>query len=140
MSTHYEGDRPPRREDVSGWAIGGMMFAATMLGMVGLFQILVGFVALVDDEFFVVTRNYTFDVDVTVWGLAHLALGAIALAVSFGLLSQSKWAGVTALVIAVLSAVANFFFIPYYPIWSLVLIGINVWIIWSVTRPGALSS
>ena len=43
-----------------------------------------------------------------------------------------------AIVVAVLSAVANFFFIPYYPIWALLLIGLNVWIIWAVTRPGAI--
>jgi len=42
--------------------------------------------------------------------------------------------------LAMLSALVNFFFIPYYPIWSLLIIGLNVWVIWSVTRAGALDS
>jgi hypothetical protein len=43
-------------------------------------------------------------------------------------------------VIAALSAVSQFFFIPYYPIWAVLLIAINLWIIWSLTRPGAIRS
>ena len=39
---------------------------------------------------------------------------------------------------AMLSAIANFFFIPYYPFWSILIIALNVWVIWAVTRPGAL--
>ena len=42
--------------------------------------------------------------------------------------------------LCMLSALVNFFFIPYYPIWSLVVIGLNVWVIWSVTRAGAIDT
>jgi hypothetical protein len=37
-----------------------------------------------------------------------------------------------------LSAISNFFFIPYYPIWAVLLIGLNEWVIWALTRPGAI--
>ena len=40
--------------------------------------------------------------------------------------------------LATLSAISNFFFIPYYPIWALLLIGLNIWVIWALTRPGAI--
>ena len=56
----------------------------------------------------------------------------------FGLFARALWAGVPAIVVAMLSAVSNFFFVPYYPIWAVLLIGLNVWIIWSLTRPGAI--
>jgi hypothetical protein len=46
---------------------------------------------------------------------------------------------VTAIVVAVLSAVANFFFIPYYPFWSILMIALAVWVIWALTRPGAVT-
>jgi hypothetical protein len=45
---------------------------------------------------------------------------------------------VTAIVLAAMSATANFFFIPYYPLWSIVVIALNVWVIWSLTRPSAI--
>jgi hypothetical protein len=51
-----------------------------------------------------------------------------------------EWAGVTAIMLAMLSALANFFFIPYYPIWSLLVIGLDIWVFWALTRPGAIKT
>jgi hypothetical protein len=127
-------------ERVSGWAIGGITFAATMLIMIGAFQVISGIAAIAEDEFLVLTANYVFDLDVTAWGWIHLLLGVVMLLAGFGLFSGATWAGVTAITIAVLSAVANFFFIPYYPFWSILVIGLDVWVVWALTRPGAMRS
>jgi cytochrome c oxidase subunit IV len=138
MSTQMQ--TPPQRQEVSGWAVGGIVFAATMMVLIGVFQALAGLVAIFNDEFYVVTQNYTFDLDVSAWGWIHLLVGLAVLATGFGLFARSAWAGVTAIVLCMLSALVNFFFIPYYPIWSLVVIGLNVWVIWSLTRPGAIET
>ena len=130
--------QPPPSRSPSGWATGGLVFAATMLTLVGVFQAIAGLVAIFDDEFYVVTRNYTFDLDVSAWGWLHLLIGIALFATGVGLFQRSAWAGVGAIAVAAVSALANFFFIPYYPIWALVLIAIDLWIIWSVTRPGVL--
>ena len=132
----------PRRveEDVSGWALGGIAFAATALVMIGAFQLLEGLVAIFNDEFFVVARNYTFDLDVSAWGWIHAIIGLVALITGFGLYSRATWAGVVAIFICMLSALSNFFFIPYYPIWALLVIGLNFWVIWALTRPGAINT
>ena len=58
----------------------------------------------------------------------------------WGLFTRATWAGVTAIFLAMLSAVVNFFFIPYYPFWSLLLIALDVWVIWSLTRPSVIRS
>jgi hypothetical protein len=131
-------DLPPPPAPPEGWALGGLLFAACMLMLAGTFQVIAGIVALVDDDFYVRTANYTFDLDTTAWGWVHLIIGAVLLLVALGLFNRSTWAGVAALAIAILSAIANFFFIPYYPVWALVLIGIDVWVIWALTRPGAI--
>jgi hypothetical protein len=124
--------------EVSGWALGGIAFAGTVLIMVGAFEIIAGLVAIFDDSFYVIRANYTFDLDTTAWGWIHLVLGIALLCTGFGLFSRSTWAGVTAIVLAAMSATANFFFIPYYPLWSIVVIALNVWVIWSLTRPSAI--
>ena len=139
MSTMQEPTRPPQKE-VSGWALGGIAFAATMMTLIGVFQALSGLVAIFNDEFYVVAQNYTFDLDVTVWGWIHLLIGLAILATGLGLFARRPWAGVAAIMLCMLSAISNFFFIPYYPIWSLVLIGLAVWVIWAVTRPGAIET
>jgi uncharacterized membrane protein len=129
-----------RSEPVSGWAVGGLVFAASMMTLVGVFQALTGLVALFNDEFYVVTRNYTFDLDVTAWGWIHLILGLLLIVTGIGLFGRRTWAGVAGIMLAMLSALANFFFIPYYPIWSLVVIALDIWIIWALTRPGAIET
>ena len=133
--TEYERSDGPA---VSGWAVGGITFAGVIMILVGSFQTIAGLVAIIDDDFYVVAQNYTFDVDTTAWGWIHLLLGILILLAGFALFAGSAWAAVTAVVLAVLSAIANFFFIPYYPFWSLLMIALAVWVIWSLTRPGAV--
>ena len=128
------------RQNVSGWAIGGVTFAATMLLIIGTFQVITGLVAIIDDEFYVVGRNYTFELDTSAWGWIHLIIGLLVGLCGFGLLTRSAWAGAGAIFLASLSAIANFFFIPYYPFWSILVIALNVWVIWAITRPGALDN
>ena len=139
MSTTQRGERTTE-QPISGAAAGGIAFAVTMAGLVGMFQILQGLVAVFNDEFYVVTRNYTFDLDVSAWGWIHVIIGVLMLCVAFGLYAGALWAGIGGLAIAMLSALSNFFFIPYYPIWALLLIGLDAWIIWSLTRPGVIKT
>ena len=134
MSTSQRGTE----QEVSGWAASGITFAATMAVLVGTFQVMQGLVAVFNDDFYLVTRNYTFDLDVSAWGWIHVLIGAVMLGVGFGLYARALWAVIGGLAVAMVSALANFFFIPYYPIWALLLIALDVWIIWSLTRPGAI--
>jgi hypothetical protein len=130
LMAQYEADSPR----VSGWAIGGLTFAASMLFLIGAFQVIAGLAAIINDEFFVIGRNYTFDLDVSAWGWIHLILGGLLLFAGWGLYAMRTWAVITALVLAMLSAIDNFFFIPYYPWWSLLIIALDIWVIWSLTR------
>ena len=129
-------DQRGTRQDPSGWAIGGVLFAASILTLIGCFQVIAGLVAIFDDEFYVVARNYTFNLDTSAWGWLHLLLGLLLLLTAFGLFTLRSWAIITAVVLAILSAIANFFFIPYYPFWSILVIALDVWVIWALTRPG----
>jgi hypothetical protein len=133
--TQYDTADTPR---VSGWAVGGITFAASMLILIGAFQAIDGLVAIFNDDFFVRIQNYTFDLDVTAWGWIHLILGVLLIVTGWGLYAAREWAAVTAIFLAMLSAIANFFFIPYYPFWSILVIALDVWVIWALTRPGAL--
>jgi hypothetical protein len=124
--------------EVSGWAVGGITFAGVMMILIGTFEAIAGLVAIIDDNFYVVGQNYTFDIDTTAWGWIHLLLGVLLILAGFYLFRGAAWAAVTAVVLAGISAIANFFFIPYYPFWSLLMIAMAIWVIWALTRPGAL--
>ncbi|HWD48060.1 MAG TPA: hypothetical protein VHM23_30870 [Actinomycetota bacterium] len=124
------------RGTTTSWAVGFILFAAIMMLMVGVFQALQGLVAIFENEFYVATRNYLFQFDATTWGWIHLVLGVIVAFAGWGLLSGRTWARAVAITVALLSAISNFLFIPYYPFWALLIITLDVFVIWAVAAHG----
>jgi hypothetical protein len=124
------------REQPPSWAVGFIVFAAVMMMMAGVFQALAGLVAIFENEFYVATRNYLFQLDATTWGWIHLIGGVIVALAGFSLLSGATWARAVGITLAVLSAIANFLFIPYYPFWSLLIIALDVFVIWALAVHG----
>jgi hypothetical protein len=123
-------DRP------SGWAVGFTVFAGVMMIMMGILHALWGLAAIIEDEFFVATRNYLYNVDVTGWGWVHLIAGAIVILAGFWVFTGAVWARIVGVILAVLSAIANFLTIPYFPVWSLVIIAVDIVAIWALTVRG----
>jgi hypothetical protein len=120
----------------SGTAVGFIIFAAIMMMMAGSFQFFAGLIAIFENEFYVTTRNYIFQFDATTWGWIHLLLGILVGFAGWALLAGRTWARVLAITLAVLSALANFLFLPYYPFWALIIITLDVFVIWAVTAHG----
>ncbi|MEU4559480.1 hypothetical protein AB0F72_13930 [Actinoplanes sp. NPDC023936] len=120
----------------NGWAVGLTTFAGVLMIMVGCFQAFVGFVGLLENEIYVNTPNYVVEFDVTVWGWVHLLFGLVVLCAGFAVLAGQTWGRVVGIILAGLSALANFAFIPYYPIWSLVIITLDVFVIWALAAHG----
>ncbi|MFE3034260.1 hypothetical protein ACFXKY_21800 [Streptomyces canus] len=135
-ATHTRAEHRAKQE----WATGLTAFGAVMLFLVGLLDIFRGIMAIAEDDVFLTTRNYAFQFDLTGWGWVHLALGAVAVIVSAGLLRTSTWARVVGVAIGALVIIANFLSLPYYPVWSLVMITMSAFIIWAlcVVQPGNL--
>ena len=135
VSPHY---RSPARaeEEPSGAAAGFILFAAIMMIMAGVFQAIQGLVGIFENEFYVATRNYMFQFDATAWGWIHLIGGLLVLLAGFAVIAGQTWARVVAIVLAVLSALANFTFIPYYPFWALTVIAIDIFVIWALAAHG----
>ena len=99
-----------------------------------------GIAAINNDIVIVRSKNYTFGLDLTAWGWIHVILGALVVFAGIALFSRKAWAVITALALAMLSAINNFFYLPHYPFWSILVIAIDIWIIWSLTRPGVIAA
>ena len=132
----YSSSASRAQRETPGWAVGFIMFAAIMMIMVGVFQALQGLVGIFENEFYVPTRNYLLQFDATTWGWTHLLLGLLIAFAGYGLLSGKTWARTVAIFLAVLSAIANFAFIPYYPFWSLLIITLDIFVIWAIAARG----
>jgi len=123
-------------ENRSSLAVGVTVFAATLMIMIGFLHAMQGLVALFNDTFFVVREDWIFSFDVTTWGWVHLLLGVLVALAGFALFNGAVWARTVGVVVAVLSVVANFMWLPYYPIWALVIIALDVFVIWALTVHG----
>ncbi|MFJ9037227.1 hypothetical protein ACIRF8_11640 [Streptomyces sp. NPDC102406] len=117
-------------------AVGFSVLAGCLMLLVGSYHVITGIVGIVDDEFFVVTRNYTYEFDTTAWGWIHLLSGLIVVAAALGVFAGSTWARVVGMILAGASAVESFFFIPYYPVWSIIIIALDVVVIWALAVYG----
>jgi hypothetical protein len=120
----------------SGWATGLVVFAGVMMILVGGLQAFTGLVAIFEDEFYVTTRDYILQFDATSWGWIHLLLGVLVLLAGFAVLAGQTWGRVVGITLAVISAFANFAFIPYYPFWSMTIIALDIFVIWALAVHG----
>ena len=120
----------------SGWAIGGTAFAGFMMIVMGGWWIISGLVAVFNSEFYVVGTEYIFQFDASTWGWVHLILGIAILLAGFSLFSAATWARVVGVIIAVVSLLVAFAWLPWYPFWSIIFIAVSVLVIWSLTAHG----
>jgi hypothetical protein len=111
---------------------GGTILAATLLILSGLWSFFVGLTAIIKQSFFVATPNYTYQFSVHSWGWIHLILGIVVFAAGVCVLLGQTWAKALGIVLAVFSGIANFMFLPHYPLWSIVVIAIDVFIVWAL--------
>ena len=124
------------RRKSSGWAAGAILFAGLMMIVVGIWEALEGLIAIFENEFYVATRRYLFQFDVTTWGWIHVVLGLVVAYAGYGLLTGRTWARVVVITLAGLSAIANFLWLPHYPFWALLIIAVDVFVIWAVAVHG----
>jgi hypothetical protein len=127
---------PLSQNEPSGWAIGWALFAAVMLITVGCFQVIAGIAAIAEDDLYVKGADYVLQLDVTTWGWVHLLLGAILILSGLGIMTGNVLARTVGVFVAALSMVANFAFIPWYPVWSIAVIAVDVAVIWALTAHG----
>jgi hypothetical protein len=122
-------------DERTGW-VGWIVFAATMMIVGGTLNAFYGLIAIVNDEWVVFGNQADLYLDLTAWGWVHLVLGLVVLAAGIFLFRASTLARAVAVVVAALSIVANFLWLPAYPIWSVVVMTTDVLVIYAVTAHG----
>ncbi|MFF1460919.1 hypothetical protein [Streptomyces sp. NPDC058330] len=123
--------RPPERPD-SAWAAGGTMFAGVLLLVDGILDIFKGIAGIASDDVYERITNYTFKFDITAWGWIHLILGVVLFFVGLGILKGAGWARGVGVGLAALNIIANFIWLPYQPVWAIVSIAIDTFVIWAL--------
>lgn len=117
--------------------VGWVLFAGCMMVILGTFQVVAGLAALFNDGYYIVTSdNLLVSVDYTGWGWVHLIVGALVLAAGFGVLAGQTWARIVGIVLAGLSAIINLGFLAAFPVWSALMIALDVIVIYALSMHG----
>ncbi|MFE7355086.1 hypothetical protein ACFU8Q_18280 [Streptomyces sp. NPDC057543] len=111
---------------------GTTILAAALMILGGAMAICEGIAALAKGHLFVVTRHYLFEFSLTGWGWVHLILGIALVLGGLAVLGGALWARFFGVAVAGLGAIANFLWVPYYPLWALVLVIINIIVVWAL--------
>ena len=140
---HFEADLEPATTSpisepppVSAWA-GWAFFAGIMMAIAGAFQIIKALTALFNQDYLLVKSNgLAIHVNIAAWGWVHLVIGVVVLAAGFAVIAGQMWGRVVGVIVAAASAVVNLLDIAAYPLWSLVLIAVDVLIIYALAVHG----
>lgn len=117
--------------ETTGWT-GWIGFASIMLYLAGFFHVIVGFTALFNDKLFALTPATLWTMDITSWGWVHIIGGILAILAASSLLSVNTYGRIFAIIVAVLGALVNMAFMPIYPIWSILIIAIDILVVYAV--------
>ena len=115
-------------------ATGFSTFAGVTMVIAGIWHVLQGIAAIAHDHIYVSTPNYLYSFDLTGWGWVHLILGVVVAAVGIAVLRGQTWAAAMGMILAGLSLLGNFLFIPWYPVWSLLIMALDAAVIYALAR------
>ncbi|MFD8599555.1 hypothetical protein ACFV1L_31580 [Kitasatospora sp. NPDC059646] len=114
------------------WVSGTVLFAGVLMLVTGLLELFRGIMAIAEDDVFVTTPRYVFRFDLTSWGWIHLVVGVLLALTGLFVIKGMLWARILGVCFAAVSMIDNFLAVPYYPLWSLVLIALDVFVIWAL--------
>jgi hypothetical protein len=120
---------------VTGW-VGWIWFAAMMLVLNGFFNALDGLVALFNNDVYAVGKKGLVTFNFTTWGWIFLLLGILQVVIGVMLIQGRMWARIVAMILVMLNAFAQIAFITAFPLWSIVVIALDVIVLWALCVHG----
>ncbi|MFI5800151.1 hypothetical protein [Streptomyces sp. NPDC051677] len=127
--------RSPSPSAGGGLAAGGVVFAGVLMFVSGVLAVFQGVAGISEDDVYARVGDYAYEMSLTVWGWLLLIVGVVAAVTGWGLLkgaASAGWARISGIVLASLSLILQFLFLPYAPVWALIQIAIDVFVIWAL--------
>lgn len=118
---------------VNPWAAGIAVFAGASLLIIGMTQLIQGFAVAMNNDLFVLTAKYAFAFNPVTWGWMHIVFGILAMIVGCGVLVGQRWAIIGGLVVAILLIGVNFAWLPFQPVWAVLLIAFSGAATWALS-------
>lgn len=122
-----------------------MTFAGIMLMLSGLFDLITGFVALLDHGYYATTANHgnrLLIFNFAFWGWVWIIVGIAQVLASLGVFLGVRAARITGIVLASLCLVGQLMFLSAFPFWSIIVMAMSLLVIYGLVAvprhvPGA---
>jgi len=121
-----------RTDHTSGW----VTLAGIMMIAAGVFHGIAGLFAIFRSGWYVVNESQLVLFNYTQWGWVHLIFGIVLVLAAAALFAGKTWGRAVAITLAVLSIIANLGYLWAYPLWSIIIIALDVMIIYGVAKHG----
>ncbi|MFN8128309.1 MAG: hypothetical protein U0R28_05885 [Candidatus Nanopelagicales bacterium] len=119
----------------TGWT-GWVVFAGVMMIIAGALWALQGLIAVIKGDLVIFGTEGALFLNVTGWGWVHMILGLLLLLCGFLVMQGNMFGRTIAVLLAIVSIIVNFIWLPVYPVWAIVIITLDVFIIYAVTVHG----
>ena len=108
-----------------------VILAGAFLMLGGVLNVIYGIAAISNSKFFVHNTKYVFS-DLKTWGWIILIIGILELFAAASLLTGKafgRWVGIA---VGSLNAISALLSIPAYPLWSIAIFALSLWIIYGL--------
>ena len=117
--------------------VGWIWFAAVLMMASGVLNFVTGLVAVLGrDNAYVDTGVTLLVFDVEGWGWAHLIFGIVLFLVGLCLTLGQMWARILGVILVTLNLFTQFILLPAYPVWSIIVIAVDVLVLWALIVHG----
>jgi hypothetical protein len=124
-TTTYGGARP---------MVGWIVFAATMMMIIGSVSFLEGLIAAIRKHYYVMTPSQIIIFNTTTWGWLTLLLGIVLFLTGLALWNGSSWARWVSIVVVSINLLGQLAWLgSSYPVWTLTVIAIDIIILYALT-------
>lgn len=121
--------------NVSRWT-GWIVFAGVLLALSGFFHIIEGLALLINHNIAFVTQDAVWVLNLTQWGWIHIIGGALLVLAAGSVFAGGMFGRIVATIFAFISALINMAYLPVYPLWSVIVIAIDIFVIYAVMAHG----
>lgn len=116
-----------------GLASGLALFGGVILILGGAFQAAQGLSAIREDNLYGAVDDFVYQTDLSVWGWVHVVIGVLGILIGAAIIAKKRWAYGFGILIASMSAFANFLSLPNYPVWAIVIIALDIAVLWALS-------
>ena len=114
---------------------GWIVFAASLLGLAGVWNAIQGILAVADSRVYVGEQTFIFS-NLNTWGWIVMVLGILQLLAAFAIIGGSEWARWFGIACAGVNAIGQLAFLQAQPFWAISMFAIDILIIYALAVYG----